>query len=151
MLTSFFVVSHLVLYDGVCGLCDRFVQFLIRIDRHDRLRFAALQSPLGARVLISASMDPSALSTVVVVPDFGGESERIFVRSDAAIFAIASVGGAFGAFRLFRAVPRFLRDAAYGAIARTRYRVFGRLDSCPVPTPAMRAKFLDLAPSGRGR
>lgn len=137
-------MTHLVLYDGVCGLCDHFVQFLIKIDRTDRLRFAALQGELGGRLLKEAGRNADALSTVVVIADYGTPSARWLERSDAALFAIASVGGVYRVMNVLRLVPRFFRDAAYLAIARSRYRIFGRFDSCPVPTPATRARFLDL-------
>ena len=139
-------MTHLVLYDGVCGLCDRFVQFLIRIDRHDRLRFAALQGEIGAKVLAGTGRTANALSTVLVMADHGSPDQRLLERSDAAIFAIAACGGAFTAVRAFRIVPRFIRDAAYDLLAKHRYRIFGSYDSCPVPTPRTRTKFLDAAP-----
>ncbi len=144
-------MSHLVLYDGVCGLCDRFVQFLLRIDRDDRLRFAALQGPLGAKILREAGRATTALSTVIVVADHGTVAERLLDRSDAALFAIASTGGVYRAAGALRIVPRFLRDAVYDLVARWRYRIFGRFDACPIPGPATRAKFLDFprAPSDR--
>jgi predicted DCC family thiol-disulfide oxidoreductase YuxK len=138
-------MSHLVLYDGVCGLCDHFVQFLLKIDRHDRLRFAALQGPIGTKVLMEAGRAATALSTVIVVKDHELPSQRLLDRSDAALFAIASAGGVYRAAGALRLVPRFVRDAAYDLVARSRYRIFGRLDACPVPGPATRAKFLDFA------
>ncbi len=137
-------MAHLVLYDGVCGLCDRFVQFLIRIDRRDQLRFAALQGDLGARLLREARREATALETVIVVADYGSPAQRLLDRSDAAIFAIASAGGVYGAVGGLRVLPRFLRDAVYRLVAKSRYRIFGRFDACPIPTPATRAKFLDF-------
>jgi predicted DCC family thiol-disulfide oxidoreductase YuxK len=139
-------VSHLVLYDGVCGLCDRFVQFLIRIDRHDRLRFAALQGPIGREILERSARTATALSTVLVMADHGSPDERLLERSDAALFAIAACGGVFATVRVLRLLPRFMRDAAYDLLAKHRYRLFGSFDSCPLPTPKTRAKFLDAAP-----
>jgi predicted DCC family thiol-disulfide oxidoreductase YuxK len=137
---------HLVLYDGVCGLCDRFVQFLVRIDRHDRLRFAALQGAIGRDILSRTGRDADALSTVVVVADYQSAEERILERSDAGLFVIEAAGGPYRVLAALRIVPRFIRDAVYGLIARHRYRIFGRFDACPVPSPKTRAKFLDLAP-----
>ncbi len=136
-------MAHLVLYDGVCGLCDRFVQFLLRIDRHDRFRFAALQGPLGTRILAQAGRNANALSTVVVIADYEQPAQRLLDRSDAALFAIASAGGVFQAASALRIIPRFIRDAGYDLIARWRYRIFGRFDSCPIPGARTRAKFLD--------
>ncbi len=137
-------MSHLVLYDGVCGLCDHFVQFLIRIDRHDRLRFAALQGPLGTAIVEKAGRSSSSLSTVIVVADHGTPAERLLERSDAALFAVATAGGLYRAVSAFRIVPRFLRDRVYDLVARWRYRIFGRFDACPIPRPETRAKFLDF-------
>lgn len=138
-------MSHLVLYDGVCGLCDHFVQFLLRIDRHDQLRFAALQGPIGTRILSEAGRASTSLSTVLVVADHETPSQRLLDRSDAALFAIASAGGAYRVAGAFRIVPRFIRDTVYDLIARWRYRIFGRFDACPIPKPGTRAKFLDFA------
>jgi predicted DCC family thiol-disulfide oxidoreductase YuxK len=139
-------VAHLVLYDGVCGLCDHFVQFLLRIDGHDSLRFAALQGEIGSEILRRANRSADQLSTVLVVVDHGEPGQYILDRSDAALFAIASTGGIFRSAKALRVVPRFLRDAVYRLVARWRYRIFGRFDSCPIPNPATRAKFLDFKP-----
>jgi predicted DCC family thiol-disulfide oxidoreductase YuxK len=138
-------MSHLVLYDGVCGLCDHFVQFLLRFDRADSLRFAALQGPIGARILEAAGRAATPLSTVIVVADYGTTAERLLDRSDAGIFALSSMGGVWRSVSALRLLPRFLRDAGYDVIARYRYRIFGRFDACPIPTPGTRAKFLDFA------
>lgn len=137
-------MSHLVLYDGVCGLCDHFVQFLLRIDRHDRLRFAALQGPIGTAILEKAGRSSSSLSTVIVVADHETHAERLLERSDAALFAVASAGGLYRVVSGFRIVPRFLRDRVYDLVARWRYRIFGQFDACPLPRPETRAKFLDF-------
>ena len=138
-------MTHLVLYDGVCGLCDRFVQFLLRIDRRDQLRFAALQGSIGTKILKQYGRTASALSTVMVVADYGSKTQHLLDRSDAALFALSSTGGVYRVTRAFRLVPRFIRDAVYRVIARWRYRLFGRFDACPMPSPKTRAKFLDFA------
>lgn len=138
-------MSHLVLYDGVCGLCDFFVQFLLRIDRHDRLRFAALEGPIGTAILKRHGREAEPLSTILVIPDHESGDARLLDRSDAALFAIASTGGIYRAAAAFRIVPRPLRDAVYRLVARWRYRVFGQYDSCPIPRAETRAKFLDFA------
>lgn len=132
-----------MLYDGVCGLCDRFIQFLIRIDRRDRLRFAALQGPLGALILKQNGLVPGVLSTVIVVANYGSDASRVLDRSEAALFAIYSTGGVYRGARVLRIVPRFLRDWVYTLIARSRYRLFGQLEACPVPKAENRRKFLD--------
>lgn len=138
-------MTHLVLYDGVCPLCDHFVQFLLRIDGKDQLRFAALQGSLGTEILRQHGREADALSTVLVVPDYDQAGSRLLDRSDAALFAIASAGGIYRTVNVFRIVPRILRDAIYRAVARWRYRVFGHFESCPTPRPKTHAKFLDFA------
>lgn len=122
------------------------MRFLLRIDRRDQLRFAALQGPLGTRILEAHGRAADALSTVIVVPDYDASStsQRLLDRSDAAVFVIGEMGGVYAAFKALWIVPRFVRNAVYDLIARSRYRIFGRLDACAVPTQATRAKFLDF-------
>jgi predicted DCC family thiol-disulfide oxidoreductase YuxK len=144
-------VTHLVLYDGVCGLCDHFVRFLLRIDREDRLRFAALQGPIGTAILKQHGREANALSTVLVIQNYEDEAPRLLERSDAALFTIASAGGIYRGATALKLVPRVVRDAIYALIARWRYRIFGRFDACPIPRPETRAKFLDFAAQARRR
>jgi predicted DCC family thiol-disulfide oxidoreductase YuxK len=159
-------MSHpILLYDGICGLCNRFVQFVLQRDLDGMFRFAALQSPLAARILARHRSDygsqPPDLATVYVVVDYDLPEEKLFARSDAVIFVLKQLAAAaepklpkprlaksrpklwrFTAF-LLGLVPRPLRDFAYNVMARYRYRIFGRYDSCPLPTPDARARFLD--------
>lgn len=151
--------SALLLYDGVCGLCDRTVQFLLRIDRHGRLRFAPLQGPTAAAILTRHGLavpvaDPAGSGrgpdSVIFVANVSGVStatgepgELLSLRSTAVLDALVAVGGVWrvGA-ALVRLVPRPLRDLLYDWVARNRYRWFGRFDTCRLPTPAERARFL---------
>lgn len=136
-------MAHLLLYDGVCGLCNRLTQFLLRRDRQDRLRFAALQSPLAESVLATYGRDPTDLDTVYVLADYQAPSQRLLWRGRAILFALAQLGGGWRAVALLKPLPTWLLDALYRWIAKSRYRWFGRLDACLVPTAADRAKFLD--------
>jgi predicted DCC family thiol-disulfide oxidoreductase YuxK len=154
-------VAHpILLYDGVCGLCNRLVQFILRRDPDGIFRFASLQSALAERVLARHGADAHDLDTVYVVVDYGQPDERILLRSDAIIFILRQMGTlapvpassitASGSMfwrvvaLLTRLVPRPLRDWGYGVVARNRYRVFGRSESCILPAPAHRDRFLDL-------
>jgi predicted DCC family thiol-disulfide oxidoreductase YuxK len=128
-----------VFFDGVCGLCNRTVQFLLQRDRHDRLRFAPLQGETARRILLPLGGRPEALDTIYVVTADG----RLLERSRAVLFAVAALGAAWSWVGLLRVVPRPLADLVYGLVARVRYRVFGRFESCAMPTPAQRAKFLE--------
>jgi predicted DCC family thiol-disulfide oxidoreductase YuxK len=141
----------LLLYDGVCGLCNRFVRFVLRHDRRTIFRFASLQSPLAARILATYSVNRGMLDTVYVVRDFDGEKPpnqsqtALLSRSDATLFVLLKLGGFWRvtAFVL-RLVPRFVLDWGYRRIAGSRYRIFGRYEACPIPEPSVRSRFLDL-------
>jgi len=124
-----------VLYDGVCGLCDRWVQFVLARDRRGQFRFAPLQGTFAAAVLarhrLRSTGDPD---TIILVEGAGTSGERLRIRSDAVLSVVARLGGAWRAVALFRAFPRFFRDKLYDLVAHLRYRIFGRLDSCAVPS-----------------
>ena len=135
----------LLLYDGVCQLCNRLVQFILRRDRHAIFRFAALQSPLAARILTRHGLNPADLDTVYVVFNHDQPDESLFSRSDALLFALQQLGSIWqpAAF-ILKLLPRPLRDWAYRLVARHRYRIFGRYQACPLPSEDARSRFLDL-------
>jgi predicted DCC family thiol-disulfide oxidoreductase YuxK len=134
----------IVLYDGVCGLCNRLVQFLLKHDHHDRLRFASLQSELAATLLKRYGADPHDLDTVYVVIDYVQPGERILARSDAILFLMSQLDGIWKLAGIGRVLPQVLRDAVYKIVAHNRYRVFGKYESCMLPEPKHRTKFLDI-------
>jgi predicted DCC family thiol-disulfide oxidoreductase YuxK len=131
-----------LLYDGLCGLCDRTVQVVLRADRRGVLRFAPLQGEFAARVFERHPEVRDVDSLILVEPD-GAGGECVRVRSDAALALARYMGGAWPLARTLRIVPGPLRDAVYDLVARTRYRIFGRRDACRIPTPQERARFLD--------
>jgi len=138
------MLNSVLLYDGVCGLCNRLVQFILRRDANGVFYFASIQSAFAAAILGRHGLNPSDLDTVyvVVLPNEDGESLRS--HSDAAIFILEQLGGTWRPLaRVLRLVPRPIRDAAYRLVAQNRYRIFGRYDACPLPTEATRARFLD--------
>lgn len=139
-------MSHpILLYDGVCGLCNRLVQFILRRDPEGIFRFASLQSGLAARILARHGADPADLDTVYVAinPDQGDEC--LLARSDALIFILKELGGFWRVLGfLSRLKPRFLRDWGYRVVAHNRYRVFGRFESCMLPSAEHRDRFLDV-------
>jgi predicted DCC family thiol-disulfide oxidoreductase YuxK len=177
----------ILLYDGVCGLCNRLVQFVLRRDPEGVFRFAALQSGLAERILARHGADARDLDSVYVVVNCDQGDERVLARSDAVIFILRRLGadvptqataadeqGAAKTGRakapvstraaavptqakarsksglmfwrvvgvLLRFIPRPLRDLGYGIVARYRYRIFGRYDSCPIPSAETRSRFL---------
>ena len=127
----------IVLFDGVCNLCNGSVQFLLRRDRRRRFRFAALQSAAGRALLEPYGLSTQTLETIVVRE--GGQAR---VRSDAALHLARRLPWPWPALAVFRILPRPLRDALYSFVARHRYRWFGRTESCMLPTPDVADRFL---------
>jgi len=133
-----------VLYDGVCGLCNRLNQFLLKRDHRDRLRFASLQSEFAQRVLRAHNLDASDLDTVYVVLNHGAADEEVLARSDAIIHAVQQLGGIWKTISVGKLLPRSLGNAIYNVVASNRYRVFGKSDSCMLPQPQHRQKFIEV-------
>jgi predicted DCC family thiol-disulfide oxidoreductase YuxK len=138
--------NPIILYDGVCGLCNRLVQFLLKHDQQGRLRFASLQSGFAERVLTRHGIDPKDLDTVQVVVDYERPEERVLGRSDAILRAGKELGMPWNVLAtISRVIPRALRDVVYRFVARNRYHVFGKYETCMLPDPNQRHRFLDLA------
>ncbi len=134
----------IILYDGVCGLCNRFVQFILRRDRNAVFRFASLQNAFAAPILARHRANPSDLDTVYVVVNHELPGEYLLSRSDAALFVLKQLAGLWRpAASLLQLLPQFFRDAAYNVVARHRYRLFGRSEVCALPRDQDRTRFLD--------
>jgi predicted DCC family thiol-disulfide oxidoreductase YuxK len=131
------IPDSLVLFDGVCNLCSALVQFVIRHDPAAKFRFATIQLEIGREIFQSHGLDSADLQTFVLIAD-----GRMFVRSDAAIEVVSRFGGAWTSLKLFKFLPRVVRDSIYSTIARNRYRWFGRKEMCMIPTPEMKERFL---------
>jgi predicted DCC family thiol-disulfide oxidoreductase YuxK len=127
----------ILLFDGVCNLCNGTVQWVIAHDPRAQIRFASLQSDAGRALLAKHGLPQGAMDTVVLV-----DGERHWLKSSAALEVLRRVGGAWKLAALLRFVPRPLRDAAYDAVARNRYGWWGKRDECWVPTPELRARLL---------
>lgn len=133
----------LVLYDGVCPLCNGTVSFLMKRDPGDLFRFAPLQTRFARDIVVRAGFDPDDLRTVFVVDAFGREDETIRKRSRAVLRAITALGGGWKLFHVLRIVPTFLLDIGYRFVARIRYKLFGgKKESCPLPPADARHKFV---------
>ena len=137
--------NPIILYDGVCGLCNQLVQFLLKHDHSGRLYFASLQSDFAAKVLNRHGFDPKDLDTLHVIENFEQPDERMLQRSDAILRAGRELGGVWsGLSSVARVIPRPLRNVVYGLVARNRYRMFGKYDTCMLPDPKQRSRFLDV-------
>jgi predicted DCC family thiol-disulfide oxidoreductase YuxK len=134
----------IVLYDGVCGLCNRAVQFLLKRDRHDRLRFASLQSDFASKLLQRHGFNAAELDTVYAVINYGQTDEQLLVKADAFLFFGKALGGVWNVARLARILPRLIRNRLYDFIARHRYQVFGKAETCILPDPADQHKFVEV-------
>ncbi len=134
----------LLLYDGVCALCNGWVRFLLKRDRQGRLRFTPLEGSLGREVLERFEMHKAPDGVVLVTEALTG-LECIYFRSDAVAMALQLLGNFWKmAGWGIMAVPRPLREFGYGLVARLRYRIFGRYDSCPLPTAEERDRILGV-------
>ena len=134
--------NPVILYDGVCGLCDRSVRFVLRHDQRGFFRFAALQGHFAAKALAHHGKDAAQLEAMCVIAGEKSRPEELLCKSDAAIFVLRQLNWPWKAAVLLKIVPRGLRDRAYDWIARRRYRIFGKLEQCRVPSEAERARFI---------
>ena len=130
--------APVIVFDGVCALCSRWVRFLLRFDRRARYRFAAMQGAHGRALLAAHGLDPDDPLSFLLV-----ERGRAYTDTDAIVRVLAGLGGVWKLALLARLLPRPLRDRGYRWLARNRYRWFGRHDACYLPTPAQAARFLD--------
>lgn len=135
-------MAPVLLYDGICGFCNGAVQTILRLDPHGDLRFAALQGEFAEGV-IERHPFLTDVDSVVFVENPGRFDEKVSVKSDAALRVAGYLGGPWRVLRVAGIVPAALRDALYDGFARVRYRVFGTHDTCPIPAPDVRARFLD--------
>ncbi len=133
----------IVLYDGVCGLCNRLVQFLLKHDTHDRLRFASLQSDFGGAILKRHQLDHKALDSVCLVLNYEQPGEQVLTQSNAVLALGSELGGIWKVAVVGKVLPEIFRNWAYDLVAKNRYKVFGKYDSCMMPEGRYRRKFLD--------
>jgi predicted DCC family thiol-disulfide oxidoreductase YuxK len=137
--------TAIILYDGVCGLCNRGVRFVLRRDCKCVFRFASLQSAAGREILARHGLKAEPLDTFYVIPDYGLAGERVLSKSSAAIYAAERLGGVWKAAAVLWVLPPRIRDLAYDMVARHRYRLFGRYDTCPLPEARYRDRFIDVS------
>lgn len=129
---------HLVLYDGVCGFCNASIQFIVKRDPLREFHFAPLQGETAAALRLRHPEIPTDIDTVVLV-----EGPNVYLRSDAAFRIAARLPGPVSWLRWFGVLPRFVTDFGYGIVAAVRYRLFGKLETCPIPSKAQRSRFLE--------
>lgn len=126
-----------ILFDGICNFCDASINFIIRHDKKDYFRFVPLQTPTAKQLLQQFNMEHLPMDSIVLI-----ENNKVYKRSSAILRISRKLNGIYPLLYGFMILPRFIRDAAYDLAARNRYKWFGKKDSCMVPTPEVRQKFL---------
>lgn len=130
--------KKIILFDGVCNLCDSFVQYVIKRDKKDVFRFVALQSDLGQEILKHIGIDTKNIDSIILYEP----GIAYFYKSSAAIEIAKHLGGFLGLSVVFKIIPTFLRNPIYDYVAKNRYKWYGKKDACMIPTPELKAKFL---------
>ncbi|MNS47910.1 hypothetical protein D3C72_804600 [compost metagenome] len=128
----------IVLFDGVCNLCNNTVQFIIRNDSKGKFRFAALQSETGQRLLEKYQLDTKNFNSFILI-----DNNKPRLKSTGALYLVKNLSGFFPLLFAFIIIPPFIRDWIYDKVAQNRYKWFGKKDQCMVPTPELKARFLN--------
>jgi predicted DCC family thiol-disulfide oxidoreductase YuxK len=130
--------APVILFDGVCNFCNYWVNFAIKRDRKKKLRFTSLQGETAKQLLPKYNINSTSLSSVIFIDKGIG-----FTQSSAAIRICKHLDGGWKLFYGFMIIPKFIRDFFYNVIARNRYRWFGKKETCMIPTPELRERFLN--------
>jgi predicted DCC family thiol-disulfide oxidoreductase YuxK len=131
--------KKIILFDGVCNLCNNAINFIIERDKKDIFRFASLQSELGKRLVSERGIDPEVLDTIYLIEP----GVVYYEKSTAALKIAKELSGGYSLMQYFQYLPKFLRDGVYNLVASNRYSWFGKKESCMIPTPELKAKFLE--------
>lgn len=128
-------IKHLILFDGVCNLCNGSVNYLIQKDKHKRLNFTTLQSETGQAMVQKFKLQN--IDSIILI-----ENDKAYTQSDAILRIGKALGGIYKLGYAFIIIPRFIRNAIYDFVARNRYKWFGQKDECMIPTPEIRERFI---------
>jgi len=131
--------KKIILFDGVCNLCNGAIRFIIKRDKKDVFRYAALQSAIGQRLMDERGIDANTIDSIILIE----EGVAYFVKSDAVFEIVKHFSGLWPAMAVLKFIPTSFRNGIYDLVAKNRYRWFGRKDQCMVPTPELQAKFLE--------
>ncbi|WP_396637733.1 thiol-disulfide oxidoreductase DCC family protein [Maribacter sp. R77961] len=130
--------KKIILFDGVCNLCNGFIQFVIKRDNKDTFRYASLQSEIGKKLVYERGIDSNSIDSVVLIEP----GVAYYIKSDAALQIGSDLNGFGSLSRILYLIPSGLRNIVYDLIARYRYAWFGKKDTCMIPTPELQSKFL---------
>lgn len=129
--------SPILLFDGVCNLCNALVKFVIKRDTNARIKFAPLQSTAGKELLRKHKLQPEKTNSIVYISE-----NSVHLKSDGVFLLLKELGRPWKWLAAFRIIPKFIRDFVYDCVAKSRYTLFGRRNSCMIPTPALKDRFL---------
>lgn len=129
--------QNIILFDGVCNLCSNSVKFIIKRDKKALFKFAPLQSDIGIELLRKYDLTTQESDTVIYI-----RTGKALTRSTAALFVLKDLGGIWSGLFVFIVLPKFIRDFFYGLIAKSRYRIWGRKESCMIPDVDNMQRFL---------
>jgi len=131
--------KKIILFDGVCNLCDSFVQFIIKRDKEDIFRFVPLQSELGLSIIKHAGIDTTKIDSIILYEP----GIAYYYKAQAAIKIAKYLGGIYSLLKIFTVLPNGISNSVYDYVARNRYKWYGKKESCMIPTPELKAKFLE--------
>lgn len=131
--------KKIILFDGVCNLCNSSVQYIIKHDTKDEYRFAALQSEIGKKMIAERHIDTALLDSILLIEP----GVAYYAKSTAALMIGKSFGGFWSLLAIFEWIPENFRNSVYDYIAKNRYKWYGKKDACMIPTPELKVKFLD--------
>jgi predicted DCC family thiol-disulfide oxidoreductase YuxK len=130
--------KKIILFDGVCNLCDNTVQFIIKHDKHDVFRFVTLQSDLGRDVIKHIGIDIAKTDSIILYEP----GHAYYYKAQAALHIAKELGGVYSLFTIFTILPNWINNKVYDFVARNRYRWYGKKEECMIPTPELKNKFL---------
>ncbi|OJX55814.1 MULTISPECIES: thiol-disulfide oxidoreductase DCC family protein [Flavobacterium] len=130
--------KKIILFDGVCNLCDSSIQFIIKHDKKDIFRFVALQSEIGLEIIKHIGIDTSKIDSILLYEP----GKAYYYKAQAALKIAKELGGIYTAISWFSILPNFLTNTVYDYIAKNRYKWYGKKEACMIPTPELKAKFL---------
>jgi predicted DCC family thiol-disulfide oxidoreductase YuxK len=130
--------SKVILFDGVCNLCNNSVKFIIKNDKRDIFKFAPLQSEYGINVQNRHNINTNEINSIILI-----NGEKIFTKSNAALRIAKDLGAPYFIFYIFIVIPVFIRNFIYDFIAKNRYKWFGKMESCMIPSNELKSKFFD--------
>lgn len=131
--------KKIILFDGVCNLCNGAIQFIIKRDKKDNFRYAPLQSAIGRKFLQERNIDTSEIDSIILIEP----GVAYYTKASAALKIGQNFGGVWSLVQVFEWIPESISNFFYDIIAKNRYKWFGKKEACMIPTPELKAKFLE--------